>query len=65
MILVTFYLEFNFKQTCQKTSLILLLLYTLNMLIGCQDIMVDAQCGEVLYIPGVMTPTEVRPSYKT
>ncbi|XP_050282811.1 uncharacterized protein LOC126723447 isoform X11 [Quercus robur] len=23
------------------------------------DIMVDAQCGEVLYIPGVMTPTEV------
>ncbi|XP_050282805.1 uncharacterized protein LOC126723447 isoform X6 [Quercus robur] len=24
-----------------------------------KDIMVDAQCGEVLYIPGVMTPTEV------
>jgi len=22
--------------------------------------MVDVQCGEVLYIPGVMTPTEVR-----
>ncbi|KAK4592340.1 hypothetical protein RGQ29_016754 [Quercus rubra] len=26
-----------------------------------KDIMVDAQCGEVLYIPGVMTPTEVYP----
>ncbi|KAK4592347.1 hypothetical protein RGQ29_016758 [Quercus rubra] len=24
-----------------------------------KDIMVDAQCGEVLYIPGVMTPTEI------
>ena len=33
--------------------------------IGCRDIMVDAQCGEVLYIPGVMTPTEVRASFKT
>ncbi|KAK7847212.1 enoyl-coa delta isomerase 1 [Quercus suber] len=29
--------------------------------ISCRDIMVDAQCGEVLYIPGVMTPTEVYP----
>ncbi|XP_030963182.1 uncharacterized protein LOC115984324 isoform X7 [Quercus lobata] len=25
-----------------------------------KDIMVDAQCGEVLYIPGVMTPTEIQ-----
>ena len=33
--------------------------------IGCRYIMVDAQCGEVLYIPGVMTPTEVRASFKT
>ncbi|KAK4592343.1 hypothetical protein RGQ29_016754 [Quercus rubra] len=27
------------------------------------DIMVDAQCGEVLYIPGVMTPTEILSAY--
>ncbi|KAL0007302.1 hypothetical protein SO802_008804 [Lithocarpus litseifolius] len=45
----------------EETSLIPLLLFTLNVLIGCRDIMVDAQCGEVLYIPGVMTPTEVCP----
>ncbi|KAK7847209.1 hypothetical protein CFP56_006986 [Quercus suber] len=31
--------------------------------IGCRDIMVDAQCGEVLYIPGVMTPTEILFAY--
>uniref|UniRef100_A0A7N2LEA9 KHG/KDPG aldolase n=1 Tax=Quercus lobata TaxID=97700 RepID=A0A7N2LEA9_QUELO len=28
-----------------------------------KDIMVDAQCGEVLYIPGVMTPTEMLSAY--
>ncbi|KAL0007297.1 hypothetical protein SO802_008799 [Lithocarpus litseifolius] len=28
-----------------------------------KDIMVDAQCGEVLYIPGVMTPTEILSAY--
>ena len=33
--------------------------------IGCRYIMVDAQCGEVLHIPGVMTTTEVRASFKT
>ncbi|XP_065633280.1 enoyl-CoA delta isomerase 1, peroxisomal-like [Quercus suber] len=31
--------------------------------ISCRDIMVDAQCGEVLYIPGVMTPTEILSAY--
>ncbi|XP_062175247.1 uncharacterized protein LOC133880313 isoform X2 [Alnus glutinosa] len=28
-----------------------------------KDIMVDVQCGEVLYIPGVMTPTEILSAY--
>nr|POE70842.1 khg/kdpg aldolase [Quercus suber] len=28
-----------------------------------KDIMVDAQCGEVLYMPGVMTPTEILSAY--
>ncbi|XP_030963193.1 uncharacterized protein LOC115984328 isoform X2 [Quercus lobata] len=28
-----------------------------------KDIMVDAQCGEVLYIPRVMTPTEILSAY--
>uniref|UniRef100_A0A2N9IFL2 KHG/KDPG aldolase n=1 Tax=Fagus sylvatica TaxID=28930 RepID=A0A2N9IFL2_FAGSY len=47
----------------KETSVIPLLLFTLNVRTGCQDIMVDAQCGEVLYIPGVMTPTEILFAY--
>lgn len=29
-----------------------------------KDIMVDVKCAEVLYIPGVMTPTEVRACFE-
>ena len=38
------------------------LLLFLNMLNDHQEIMDDVQGGEVLYIPGAMTPTEVRTS---
>ncbi|KAG7945949.1 hypothetical protein I3843_14G013300 [Carya illinoinensis] len=30
-----------------------------------KDIMVDVKCAEVLYIPGVMTPTEILSAYDT
>lgn len=40
-----------------------LLSFLLNILACYQDIIDDVQCG-VLYIPGVMTPTEVRTSFR-
>ncbi|WKA01811.1 hypothetical protein VitviT2T_020071 [Vitis vinifera] len=39
------------------------LLFFLNMLNDHQEIMDDVQGGEVLYIPGAMTPTEIFSAY--
>ena len=38
-------------------------LFPLTLFIGYQDIMYYVQSGEVLYIPGAMTPTEVRVNF--